>query len=395
MTIQKQEYLERMQRLQVQVQAGQLDAFLVTAQDSIYYLTGVTYVPLERPFFILVTPREAPILLAPALDREHLAAAPNVGEVWTYWDYPSPPGKGWNDQLLELVKGVRRLGVEPTLSQEIAVVLAGLKPEVAPLVEGLRLVKSKDEVAMMRQAAHYADLGMQKIIAAAYDGVSEIEIFSQARSVQMQIIKETAFDPLNTSILTAAWPARLGTQPHGVPDIADRLRAGPHIGLSFLRANGYAAECERTFFVQPPNPQMKEMFGLMLEARQRAFALVRPGVPCAEIDACANGYLRQQGLGEYLLHRTGHGFGLGNHEGPWVAEGSPDVLAENMLISIEPGIYVPELGGFRHSDTVLVTSGGCECLTRFPTGLDDLTLRGGKWLTRLSGAVVRRAVGVG
>jgi Xaa-Pro dipeptidase len=395
MTIQKQEYLERMRRLQTAIDAAGLDAFLVTAQDSIYYLTGVTYVPLERPFFILVRPAQPACLLVPALDREHLASAPNVGEVCTYWDYPSPPGQGWSERLLELVPADGRLGVEPTLVQEIAVVLTGLKPAVHGLVEKLRLVKSPAEVEMVRQAAHYADLGMQKITTAAYDGVSEIEIYSQAREVQMQVIKETEFDALTTSILTAAWPARLGTQPHGVPRLDDRLGAGPHIGLSFLRANGYAAECERTFFVKPPTPPMKEMFALVMEARRRAFALVRPGAACAEIDACAKGYLREQGQGEHLLHRTGHGFGLGNHEGPWVAEGSAEVLAENMLISIEPGVYVPGLGGFRHSDTVLVTASGCEPLTHFPTDLDTLTLTAARPFTRLRGAVVRRAVGVG
>jgi Xaa-Pro dipeptidase len=394
MSIKKQEYIERMRRLQASLHKQELDAFLITAQDSIYYLTGVTYAPLERPFFILVRPQGSPVMLAPSLDREHLASAPNMGEVYSYWDYPSPPGSGWQENLLTLLKGITNLGVEPTLPQEIAVTLTEFHPRTLPLVEKLRLVKSPDEVSMLRQAARYADKGMEKILGAAYYGVSEIEIFSQGRSVQMQIIKETDFDPLNTSILTAAWPARLGTQPHGVPSIADRLREGPHIGLSFLRVNGYAAECERTFFTAPPSTQMKEMFAVMLEARARAFALIRPGVPCAEIDIAANRFLHEQGLGEYLLHRTGHGFGLGNHEGPWVAEGSADVLQENMLISIEPGIYVPDLGGFRHSDTVLVTANGYECLTHYPTDLDALTLRSAGIFTQLRGALVRKAVGV-
>lgn len=394
MSIQKQEYIARMQRLQTSLHQQALDAFLVTAQDSIYYLTGVTYAPLERPFFILVRPQGAPVLLAPALDREHLAAAPNIGEVRSYWDYPSPPGSGWNDKLLELLGGVKALGVEPTLPQEIAVFLSALGPRVLPLVEHLRLVKSPAEVDMLRQAARYADLGMGKILGAAYHGVSEIEIFSQGRAVQMQIIRETEFDALNTSVLTAAWPARLGTQPHGVPSVAERLRTGPHIALSFLRANGYAAECERTFFVSPPSAQMQEMFKIMLEARARAFALIRPGVPCAEIDQAANGFLRAQGLVEFLLHRTGHGFGLGNHEGPWVADGSRDVLQANMLISIEPGIYVPNLGAFRHSDTILVTPDGYESLTHFPTDLPALTLRSAGLFTKLRGALVRKAVGV-
>jgi Xaa-Pro aminopeptidase len=390
----KGEYIERMERLQRKVRENDLGAFLVTAQDSIYYLTGVTYVPMERPFFMLIRPEDAPALLVPALEREHLTSVPNVSQVHHYWEYPSPPGQGWPELLVDLVNEIKKLGVEPSLRQEIAENLADFKPKTLGLVEELRLVKSPAEVKKLREAAHYADLGMQKIIAAAYHGVSEIEIFSQARSVQMKIIQETEFDALNTSLLTAAWPARLGTQPHGVPSVADRLGAGPHIALSFMRVNGYGAECERTFFVTPPTGKMIEMFALMQEARRRAFALVRPGTACAEIDLAANGYLREAGFGDYLLHRTGHGFGLGNHEGPWVVDGSRDVLAENMLISIEPGLYIPDLGGFRHSDTVLVTKDGYERLTHFPTDLQSLTLRGGKPFTRLRGALVRKAVGI-
>ena len=92
------------------------------------------------------------------------------------------------------------------------------------------------------------------------------------------------------------------------------------------------------------------------------------------------------------LHRTGHGFGLGNHEAPWVAEGSPDILAENMVISIEPGIYMKGIGGLRHSDTVLVTKDGCELLTHLPTDIESLTIKGRKLFTRLKGWWVRRAL---
>lgn len=210
----------------------------------------------------------------------------------------------------------------------------------------------------------------------------------------MNIIKETQFDALNTSLLTAAWPRRLGMQPHGIPSVDDRLEHGPHIALSQMRVNGYGAECERTFFVSTPSSEMKKMFATMQEARKRAFDLIRPGVPCAEIDQAANGFLRQEGFAENLLHRTGHGFGLGTHEGPWVAEGSDDILQENMLISNEPGLYIPDLGAFSHSDTLLVTKDGYENLTPFPADLEDLMILGSKPFTRLRGALIRKAVGV-
>ena len=393
--ISKEEHHERMKKLQGIIRGKDLDAFLVTSQDSIYYLTGVTYVPLERPFFLLVYPDRESVLLTPALDQEHLRTVPNVGTVHRYWDYPSPEGEGWPEKLHDLINDIKHLGVEPSLIQEIAVQLSPFGPVVHPLVETLRLVKSRAEVRMLRQAAYFAWKGMEAIIKASYHGVSEIEIFSLGRSVQMEIIRKTAFDPLNTNVLTAAWPARLGLQPHGIPLIDDRLKDGPHIALSFMRVNGYGAECERTFFVETPTDEMKAMFETMQEARRRALILVKPGIPCEEIDQAANGFLKEEGLGDYLLHRTGHGFGLGNHEGPWVAKGSEDVLEENMFISIEPGIYVPDLGAFRHSDTLLVTKDGCENLTPYPTELDKLTILKRKMLTRLRGMFVRRAVGIG
>jgi Xaa-Pro dipeptidase len=132
----------------------------------------------------------------------------------------------------------------------------------------------------------------------------------------------------------------------------------------------------------------------MTEARRRAFALARPGTPCAEVDAAANGFLREEGFAEYLMHRTGHGFGLSTHEGPWVAEGSEDVLEAGIMIGVEPGIYLPGVGGVRHSDTVLVTEDGYESLTRYPTDLESAMAGGAKPLTRLMGAITRRVAGL-
>jgi Xaa-Pro aminopeptidase len=392
--ITKQEYLERMQRLQQKVRDHALDVFLVSGEESIYYLTGVSYRPLERPFFILVWPDCPAVLLVPALEGDHLRAAPNVGSVCTYWEYPSPAGEGYADQLDRLLKDTRRLGVEPGLTQEIASRLAGCSFAPLPLVEELRLVKSPAEVEMVRQAARFADEAVRRVIAKAYDGVSELELFSQGRAVQTQIIKGGRYDVLTTNVLAGAWPAPLSAQPHSVPSISDRLGAGPHIALALLRVNGYAAECERTFFLRDPSPEAVRAFHTMLEARRRAAALVRPGASGSEIDCRTKEFLRAEGYGEALMHRTGHGFGLGNHEGPWVAEGSTEILQENMLISIEPGIYLPGVGGVRHSDTFLVTRDGCEPLTHYPTGLVELTVRAAKPVNRLVGALTRRAVGM-
>ena len=388
------EYQARMSRLQVSVAGAGLDIFLVSAEESIQYLTGVSYTPLERPFFILVRSQGRPELLVPMLERDHLGQAASVQQVTTYWDYPSPPGQGWAERLSELVGSGVTIGIEPSLPAEIGAVLSGLGPSVLPLVERLRLVKSPAEIALLRHAARYADMGVERALGVAYRGASVLELFGQGRAVQTRMLQEVGYDALLSSVLVGAWPAPGSAMPHDVPSVGTRLDEGPHIGLALIRVHGYCAECERTAFTAPPGSEARSAFSAMLEARRRAFALVRPGAPCAEIDAAANGFLREEGYGGNLMHRTGHGFGLSTHEGPWVAEGSDDVLEAGMLISVEPGIYLPGVGGVRHSDTVLVTADGYESLTRYPTDLASLTIGGAKPWKRLLGAVTRRVAGV-
>ncbi len=192
----------------------------------------------------------------------------------------------------------------------------------------------------------------------------------------------------------ATWPAPGSAMPHSVPDLNDRLGQGPHVALVLTRVNGYAAESERTYFTAPPSPDASKAFTAMMEARRIAFGMIRPGLPCSELDGTVNEFLRKEGYGQedQRLHRTGHGFGLGNHEAPWVAEGSEDLLAENMVISVEPGIYLRGIGGVRHSDTVLVTKDAHEVLTKVPIDLGSLVIQGWKPFTQIKGHLVRRAI---
>jgi len=116
------------------------------------------------------------------------------------------------------------------------------------------------------------------------------------------------------------------------------------------------------------------LFALSMEARRKAYELVKPGIRAEDVDRQVLRIIQDAGYGDNILHRTGHGFGITGHEPPWVALGSDHVLEKNMVISIEPGIYVEGVGGFRHSDTVLVTEDGCVSLTQFPDSLDNLVL---------------------
>ena len=394
-----EECRRRLQSLQASVAEAGLDLFIVSALDSLYYLTGAGFEPLERPFFLLIRPRQAPILLVPKLEHEHMTKACNITDqdIHTYWEYPAPPGRGWPDVIHQLIGKAREIGVEPTLPQEIAGELKGYSIRVAPLVERLRLIKSDTEIALIRRAARYADLGVHRLLAASYSGATVAEGFAQTRLVTSRIIREVDdWDPLTTKVVMATWAAPRSAMPHSVPDLNDRLREGPHVALVLSRVNGYAAESERTYFTVPPSDEVRDAFAAMTEARRIALGMIRPGVGCSEVDAAVNDYLRNEGYSgeDRRLHRTGHGIGLGTHEAPWIAEGSEDRLAENMVISVEPGIYLPGVGGVRHSDTVLVTKDGHEMLTRFPLTLSSLVISAWKPLTRIKGKLVQWRLGL-
>ena len=397
--ISAEEYRGRLESLQASVAEAGLDLFIVSAFDSLYYLTGAAFEPLERPFFLLIRPRQAPILLVPKLEHEHMKMAYSIAEqdIRTYWDYPSPPGRGWPDAIHQLIGKDKEIGVEPTLSQEIAGELKDYTICVAPLVERLGLIKSDTEIALIRRAARYADLGVQCLLAASYSGATVAEGFAQTRHVTSRIIREVEdWDPVTTKVVMATWAAPRSAMPHSIPDLNDRLRQGPHVALVLSRVNGYAAESERTYFTERPSVEVRKAFKAMTEARRIAFGMIRPGVACSEVDTVVNDYLRNEGYSgeDQRLHRTGHGIGLGTHEAPWIAEGSEDRLAENMVISVEPGIYLPGVGGVRHSDTVLVTKDGHETLTHFPLALSSLVIGGWKPVTRIKGKVVRWRLGL-
>lgn len=396
--IRPDEYRHRLESLQGAVRRAGLDMFIVSAFESIYYLTGAGFEPLERPFFLLVRPDQAATLLVPKLDHEHMKKAHQVApaDIHTYWEYPTLAGRGWPERLREQIGTAQTIGVEPSLRRDITDKLSGFTLRTEPLVEQLRLIKTPVEVEMIRRAAHYADFGVDRLLASSYFGATVAEGFAQTRAVTSRIVREVDdWEPLTTKVIMATWAAPGSAMPHSVPDLNDRLGVGPHVAMVLTRVNGYAAESERTYFTARPSEEARRAFAAMLEARRIAFSMIRPGLSCSELDGHVNQFLRKEGYGsdEQRLHRTGHGFGLGNHEAPWISEGSEDRLAENMVISIEPGIYLKGIGGFRHSDTVLVTQGGYEILTtQHSTRLEDLIVGGWKPVARLKGRLVRRAL---
>ena len=395
MSISKLEYKQRILSVQKQLKKDTIDALIVSEDEDIYYLTGLTYKSLERLFLLVIKENEVTFIV-PMMELLHLKHIDNVTAIKAYWEYPAQKPERWADVLYATLSNTKKIGVGDKSPFEIAKFLLSMdfNVQASQIIAQLRWIKSESEIELIKQTARYCDDTIAILNKNVYYGMTELEVFSIGRTIQQRLIKETEFDYLATSVLVAAWPSRISHQPHGVPKVSDVLVEGSHISLSFLRVNGYAAELERTFFTKEPSKEQKEMFGLMMEARKRCYKTLKAGIPAEEVDFAAKLFFEKEGLKTNFVHRTGHGIGLGNHEGPYLAEGDTTILQENMVVSIEPGIYIEGIGGFRHSDTVRVTNDGYEILTNCADDLKSLTFTTSKPFQKLKGKIIKRMFGI-
>lgn len=282
--------------------------------------------------------------------------------------------KGCRVQILErdlyssipagAVKGTSRLGIEAdnlTLHRYrlLRRHLKGTRlVPVCNLVSELRRTKEPAELRQIARAQQLTDRVFRQVLGMVEPGITERDI---ALEIEWQFRQkgELAFP-----LIIASGPN--SAKPHaGVSD--RRLRKGDAITFDIgCRINGYCSDMTRTVFLGMPPDEMREAYAAVLEAQRRALAAVAPGVPCRKVDAAARDYLIELGYGHYFRHSTGHGVGIDVHEQPAVARFSRDRLRPGDVVTIEPGVYIPGLGGIRIEDMVAVTPRGCQNLTKSP-----------------------------
>lgn len=386
----KQELFTRIHALQNAMEKQLLDSYIITSEEDIWYFTNITYKPEERPFFLIITQNAQPVLVVPKLEETHVYKGILDCQIITYWDYPSPVGENWYEVLNDYLKQFDRTGIEENVKAEVFLKIQAKELTPSQLVAVQRKIKSAYELEKIRRSAKISENAIHKIFNSVYKGCSVIGPFALSRSIQTELIRMKQFDPITTSLLTAVWPAPTSSMPHSIPSLNDRLGEGPNVAMAYFRINGYASECERTFFFENPTKEEEELFQHMLNARQRSLQVLKAGVRATDVDFAARDYLIRHGLKAALLHRTGHGVGLGNHEAPFMADGSNEVLTENMVVTIEPGIYIEGVGGYRHSDTILVTKDGYELLTTAPIELSDCIIKKSNTIAKIKGNIMKR-----
>jgi Xaa-Pro aminopeptidase len=271
----------------------------------------------------------------------------------------------WLESVAEIVSrlGIRKLGFEArwfsyadwkTLGREIPDV--DLLP-MEPIVEEMRLVKDDKEIEVLKKAIRITDDVCRRVLELLRPGMTEKDV---ALEIVYAMLKngadKEAFDTIVTSGPRSAMP-------HGKPTDS-RLVEGEFVLMDFgAYHGGYHGDITRTVVLGTADAKQEEMHSVVMEAQSRAIKAIRPGATGVEIDSVARDYIAERGYGEFFGHSLGHGLGLEIHDGAILTPRSDIVLQPGMVVTVEPGIYVPHLGGVRIEDVVLITESGCEVLT--------------------------------
>jgi Xaa-Pro aminopeptidase len=364
---------------------------LVLFDDQfIQYYTGFVFIPTERPIALVITREGQRVLFVPRLEHEHTLKNAQVEEVRSY---PEFPGEQHPLQLLgELLGklGLRRglIGVDhdgyppvmgysgPALSELCAI------QRVSAALDRQMALKSEHELSLIRESARWAEYAHRLLQQYTRPGLRESEVESKAtreatQTLQTEMGPEFRSQNKWVSGAVALFRGQIGPNsalPHAISTNAvfkpgDNLVTGASAGVW-----SYLSELERTMFLGEPSPQQRRYFRHMLELQDLALEQLRPGRACAEVDRTVRAYYEREGLIPYWRHHVGHSLGQRIHESPFLDVGEAAVLEPGMVLSVEPGLYVPGLGGFRHSDTVLITPQGVELLTHYPRTLEALVI---------------------
>ncbi len=347
----------RLERLRAELMAAGVDAILVSQIENIRYLSGFT----GSYAFLIITLRDAYLLT----DARYVEQASQECQGYAIEEFQG----GWTKKASELAGslGIRRLGFEaPHLSYDAWNSLRENlgKVELIPLddvIGKLRTIKDEAEIVSIREAAKIADMAFDHVIGLLKPGMSEKEI-----AIEIDFfMRKNGDDKEAFETLVASGPR--SALPHGKP--TDRVVSeGELLLLDFgARWQGYHSDITRTVVMGRENPKQTEIHRIVLEAQARAINAIHPGISGGDIDKIARDYITQEGYGEYFGHGLGHGIGLAVHDGVnggrILGKASKVILKAGMVVTVEPGIYIPRWGGIRIEDDVLVTDSGAEVLT--------------------------------
>ncbi len=352
-------FARRLEALRKKISESRLQGLLVTSLPNVRYLTGFT----GSNALLLLSP-DRDLFITDSRYRNQAS-----GEVENARIVIAPGSllKALSQKLA--LRTVGRIGFEAgslTVSGFSNLKRLAKEEKFVPtvgVVEQIRAYKDEDEISRIRRAAEITDRVFNKILAILKPGLMELEVAAEITYWHKRFGAESeAFDAIVASGIRGAFPHARAS--------ANRIEKGNMVTIDMgCRVDGYHCDLTRTVSVGRPPPEMRKIYAVVLEAEQRSLNEAQAGVRVSSLDGIARKSIRAKGYGKYFCHSLGHGLGLELHEMPRVSSKSKDILKNGSVITIEPGIYIPRLGGVRIEDDVVIHDDSNEVLSKVPKEL--------------------------
>ncbi|MFC0301942.1 M24 family metallopeptidase [Virgibacillus soli] len=359
---------ERIHQLLKKVKQNHLESILITSQANVYYLSNYYTDPHERVIAVYLSEKSNPLLIVPAMEVNDAKSAGWEYDLIGYHDHENP----WelfkqflsknNDQPKTM--GLEHQHVTLNRFEEIKQTFSKTElVDAQEIIAMMRLIKNESEYTLLKEAAELADFGVATGIKAIEEGKTELELIATIEyELKKQGVQQMSFS-------TMALSGDKTASPHGTPGLK-KITPGDLVlfDLGVIHA-GYCSDITRTVSYKSITDEQQKIYETVLHAEQKAIQTATLGTAVGKMDQAARNHIQAAGYGEYFNHRIGHGLGIEVHEYPSMHENNELPIQTGMCFTIEPGIYVPHIGGVRIEDMIFITDKGAEILTKSPKEL--------------------------
>jgi Xaa-Pro dipeptidase len=387
------ELQERRERLLDQVRARDARGYVLFDASYIQYFTGFWFLSNERPIVYAQNVDGDAAIFVPEFEVARTRAEADFERIESYPEYP-----GVEHPMLILARVLEDLGIAGTIAADqdgypgilgyqgpaLSEVTGASVSLVSDMIERMMARKSAGEIGLIRESGRWCAHAHRLLQEYTRPGVTEAEASLRAGHEATLAMLEALGDSFGGQLgsndgVKAGYRGQIGRRSAWAHAIAHNIAfedGDMLVTETGAPVWGYNAELERAMIIGPPSDEQRRLFEHVVAAQQVAFDALRPGVTCADVDGAVMRYFEDNDLLRYWRQHTGHAIGLRNHEAPFLDIGDHTRVEPGMVFTIEPGLYDDQLGGFRHSDTVVVTGDGIEILTSYPSDIESLTLPG-------------------
>ena len=385
------EFHERRGRLLEHVRRDGLSGYVLFGADYIQYFTGFWFLSNERPVIYAESVDGDSAVFVPEFEVERTRAETAFERIESYPEYP-----GIEHPMTIFARVLADLGIRNAIGADedgypgilgykgptLSVVASAAVSSLGDVIESMMARKSETEIALIRESggwcAHAHRLLQEYTRLGATEAEASLRAGHETTLAMLEALGDAYGGGLSSSAgASAGYRGQIGLRSSWAHAVAHNIEFRPGDVLVTETSApiwGYNAELERALIIGEPTDQMRRLFDHTVAAQRVAFDAIRPGATCADVDGAVMRYFEQNDLLPYWRQHTGHGIGLRNHEAPFLDLGDHTVLEPGMVFTVEPGLYDATIGGFRHSDTVVVTEEGVDLLTDYPLDIDSLTL---------------------